>query len=95
MAPVILVGGFFLLYKETGNYWIWLIILLCPLSHILMMSGRKNSDICKKEQGYKCSECGLKYKEKEWAEKCETWCKKYKSCNLEIIKHAINKSKKL
>lgn len=36
-----------------------------------------------------CEECGLKYKEKSWAEKCEEWCKKYKSCNLEIIKHSI------
>lgn len=38
---------------------------------------------------YQCEECGLKYSEKEWAEKCEAWCKKYKSCNLEIIDHAI------
>lgn len=38
---------------------------------------------------YKCEECGLKYTNKEWAEKCEAWCKKYKSCNLEIIDHAI------
>lgn len=46
------------------------------------------------EQGkelYQCEECGLKYAEKEWAEKCESWCKKYKSCNLEIIEHAIRK----
>lgn len=38
---------------------------------------------------YKCQECGLEYKEKKWAEKCQDWCSKYKSCNLEIIKHAI------
>ncbi len=36
-----------------------------------------------------CEECKLKYKERDWAEKCEDWCKKYKSCNLEITKHAI------
>ena len=41
---------------------------------------------------YKCRECGLKYQEKEWAEKCQAWCKKYKSCNLEITKHAIKSS---
>ncbi len=40
---------------------------------------------------YQCPECGLYYKEKQWAEKCEVWCGKYKSCNIEIIKHAINK----
>ncbi len=38
---------------------------------------------------YQCRECGFKYEDKEWAEKCEAWCKEHKSCNLEIIKHAI------
>lgn len=37
---------------------------------------------------HQCPECGLKYKEKEWAEKCEAWCREHKSCNLEIIAHA-------
>lgn len=37
---------------------------------------------------YQCPECGLRYKEREWAEKCEAWCKEYKSCNLEITAHA-------
>ena len=36
-----------------------------------------------------CEECKLRYNEKSWAEKCEVWCKKYKSCNLEITKHAV------
>jgi len=40
---------------------------------------------------YQCPECGLWYREKKWAKKCENWCKKHKSCNLEIIKHAIKK----
>jgi len=39
---------------------------------------------------YQCEACGLKYEEKDWAEKCEAWCRKNKSCNLEIIKHAIS-----
>ncbi|MDP3742501.1 MAG: hypothetical protein Q8R15_04250 [Candidatus Micrarchaeota archaeon] len=38
---------------------------------------------------YKCSECGLKYREKETAKKCEAFCKKYNACSLEIIKHAV------
>lgn len=42
------------------------------------------------KEPYQCLECGLKYKEKKWVEKCEIWCKKNKSCNLEIIKHAVN-----
>lgn len=38
---------------------------------------------------YLCRECGLKYKNRILAEKCEKWCKKHKSCNLEITKNAI------
>lgn len=45
----------------------------------------------KQNHFYKCPECGLPYEEKEWAEKCEAWCKKHKSCNLEITKYAIKK----
>lgn len=51
---------------------------------------------------YQCSECGLKYADdstslvtgKEWAEKCEAWCKEHKSCNLEIIEHAVKEISK-
>ncbi|MBI4019734.1 MAG: hypothetical protein HY367_00250 [Candidatus Aenigmarchaeota archaeon] len=38
---------------------------------------------------YKCPECGLSYREKSLAEKCRAWCAKHRSCNLEIIKHAV------
>ncbi len=38
---------------------------------------------------YKCNECRLGYKEKKWAEKCEAWCKKHKSCNLGITSHSL------
>ena len=41
---------------------------------------------------YQCAECGFIYKEKEWAEKCEAWCKENKSCNLEITEHAVAES---
>lgn len=37
---------------------------------------------------YQCKECGFHYKGKELAEKCEDWCKKHKTCNIEIIKQA-------
>ncbi|MBI2515123.1 hypothetical protein HYV91_03015 [Candidatus Wolfebacteria bacterium] len=37
---------------------------------------------------YQCEECKLRYKERETALKCETWCREHKSCNLEIIKYA-------
>lgn len=38
---------------------------------------------------YKCKECRMIYKNKSLAEKCEAWCKKYKSCNINIIKHSV------
>ena len=43
---------------------------------------------------FKCQICGLRYEDEKWAKKCEAWCKKYKSYNIEIIKHAINKKSK-
>mgnify|MGYP001615810733 CR=1 FL=1 len=41
---------------------------------------------------YKCMECGLRYTDKETAEKCRAWCSEHKSCNLDIIKHAIKET---
>jgi len=38
---------------------------------------------------YKCEECGLFYADKETAKRCQSWCSEHKSCNLDIIKHAI------
>lgn len=43
----------------------------------------------KKISEYKCKECKMIYQDKILAEKCETWCRKNHSCNLEITKHAI------
>ncbi|MBI2042829.1 hypothetical protein HYT25_00380 [Candidatus Pacearchaeota archaeon] len=43
---------------------------------------------------YKCEKCGFYYKTKNFAEKCEDFCKKHKSCNLNITKHAIKIWKK-
>lgn len=42
-----------------------------------------------KKKLYACKKCGLKYKEKKWADKCYLWCKKHPSCNIEIIRHAV------
>lgn len=39
---------------------------------------------------YSCSECRMNYRDPKIARKCREWCKKYRSCNLEIIKHAVN-----
>ena len=38
---------------------------------------------------FQCEECDFYYKEKKFAEKCELWCNKHHSCNLEITKHSI------
>lgn len=40
-----------------------------------------------KPSSYTCKECGFIYESKEWAQKCEDWCKEKQSCNLDIIKH--------
>ncbi len=38
---------------------------------------------------YVCEECGMAYEKREWAEKCQQWCREHQSCNLEIIQHAV------
>lgn len=43
---------------------------------------------------FQCKECGLWYNEQEIARKCFDYCRKYHSCNLEIIKHAVAKPPK-
>ncbi len=48
------------------------------------------SNIKKKGKTYYiCEECNFAYEDKHWAEKCEAWCKEYKSCNIEITKNAV------
>ncbi len=48
----------------------------------------------KKDQkkSFLCTLCKFTYKTKKWAEKCEAWCRTYKSCNVDITKHAVRKS---
>ncbi|MCP6719327.1 MAG: hypothetical protein KJI71_03790 [Patescibacteria group bacterium] len=38
---------------------------------------------------YQCGECKFIYLTKELAEKCENWCRENNSCNLDIIKQAV------
>ena len=39
---------------------------------------------------YTCEECGFYYETEDWAQKCEAFCKKNRSCSMEITKHAVN-----
>lgn len=41
---------------------------------------------------HQCEECGFQYVDKEWAEKCETWCKEHQSCNIEITSHVVQET---
>lgn len=38
---------------------------------------------------YYCEECELVYQDKKKAYECEEWCRKHKSCNIEITKYAF------
>jgi uncharacterized C2H2 Zn-finger protein len=38
---------------------------------------------------FKCEKCGWLYRDKNIAEKCESYCQKNQACNLEITRHAI------
>ena len=43
---------------------------------------------------FKCEKCGWLYRDKIIANKCEKWCKKNRSCNLDFQKYAIKLNKK-
>lgn len=47
----------------------------------------------KNKDFWKCSICSLKYKKKEYASRCEKWCRKHRSCNLEITQHSVDRKK--
>lgn len=67
------------------------LLLGCTINFVgknKMKSPQKNLN---KKNLFECPECHLFYKEKKWADKCEKWCKKHKSCNLKIATHAIKK----
>lgn len=41
------------------------------------------------EQLFECVECGLHYKDRETADKCEVWCRETKSCNIKIAQQSV------
>ena len=44
-----------------------------------------------KNKLYRCKKCNFYYKDKNLAKRCYEYCKKHKSCSLEITKHAGEK----
>ena len=38
---------------------------------------------------YVCDRCGFAYGEKAYAKRCQSWCRKHRSCSLDIIRHAL------
>ncbi|MBI4160798.1 MAG: hypothetical protein HY506_02725 [Candidatus Yanofskybacteria bacterium] len=60
-------------------------IQLGILSYIVMKIADK-----KERKPFQCPECGLNYKGRGWAEKCENWCREHKSCNIENTRHSLD-----
>ena len=89
IAAVIVLA--YLFAPQLARYSWLLLALACPISMIVMMVGmqhmgdKSNSS----RQVFVCSECGMQYAEKEWAQKCQAWCREHKSRNLEIVNHAV------
>jgi 5'-deoxynucleotidase YfbR-like HD superfamily hydrolase len=42
---------------------------------------------------FKCPECGLHYEGQKLALQCEAWCREHHSCNLEITRRSIERSR--
>ncbi len=54
-----------------------------------MAEGRGGS-----ERLYECKECGMHYRDAALAKRCEAWCRAHRSCNLEIVKYAVENERK-
>lgn len=68
------------------SFWL-LVLILVVLGVVALLKyifGDKREG---RERVYVCAECGYEYNDKNWAVKCQKWCAKHNSCNLEIIKH--------
>ena len=80
-----------------GIFWFLAILFVVLLVFIIMKikseRANKKQDIVLDQSYdvkgyiYICRACGYKYKTRDLSEKCERWCLKNKSCNLDIIKY--------
>ncbi len=85
--------------RRAGWRAVWDLVLNFPrglyilykLGRLSRMAGTVQKD---NKKLYQCEECSFHYEDREWAKKCEAWCREHKSCNIEITAHAEeNKSK--
>ncbi|MEK7561626.1 MAG: hypothetical protein AAB541_02080 [Patescibacteria group bacterium] len=42
-----------------------------------------------KKRQFRCSECGLHYRQQQIAKQCEEYCKTHNACSIEIMRYAI------
>jgi len=75
-------------FKNTVDFYVDGGKLIGGPSALIQIKGGK-IEVLRSGGFYKCNECGFHYLNKRIAEKCEQWCKKNKSCNLEITKEAV------
>ena len=89
---LVILAGYLFVPQLTRYAWL-LLALACPISMMVMMAGlqHRHDHAHSPKQIFTCSECGLTYVDKEWAQKCQGWCQEHKSCNLEITKHSLPK----
>ena len=89
LGAVLLYVGRYLFASTWGAWQIWV-----PGALLIVAAVIYNKRLFRKQETsqHVCSECGLAYKEEEWMKKCEAWCKEHKSCNLDIISHAMKNS---
>lgn len=93
LLVLLAVGGglfFFLSPAQAAAFLPFLLFALCPFSMLFMMATMHRGHN-KAEKLFVCPECGLAYREPEWAKKCAAWCREHQSCNLEITAHAVEK----
>lgn len=93
LGGIILFLGRYVFGGEGFGGWpIWgsgaLIIILAVVLNKRLFSEPQSVD--KANKLFTCPACKFDYAEKAWADKCEAWCTEHKSCNLDIITHAIN-----
>jgi hypothetical protein len=51
-------------------------------------------DYYKNKVCYACEVCGFAYPTQELAEACEEWCNTHHSCNMNLVKSAVNRGTK-